>query len=315
MDARAIGIHQVFAPVADVNVNPDNPVINVRSFGEDPADVSRFVIAAVKGFQEGGVLATLKHFPGHGDTAVDSHRALPVLDGRTRAPRRRGARPVRAGITAGARSVMVAHIALPAVDPTPAPPLREGATDVEYAASAEGGLRGADVAGDAVGAGRDRAPSNQLGFTGLVVTDAMWMNGVAAYYEPGEAAVRAILAGVDMVLMSPDTDAADQGRHRRGEGGADLREERINDAVERILAEKKRLELPAKPGPDLAAVAKIVGSPGHDALEEEIARRSLTLVREKSGALPIRKEGEAPLPRRVRRGDARTAPPRRSRPS
>lgn len=288
-EARALGVTQVFAPVADVNANADNPVINVRSFGEDPAEVARFVSASVKGFQEGGVLATLKHFPGHGDTSIDSHRALPVLGvGRDRLDAVELV-PFRAGIAAGARSVMVAHVALPAVDPTPAPPLRPLPADAEYTASPS------EVTAQATMPASLSAPvvtgllRNQLGFAGLVVTDAMRMNGVAAYFEPGEAAVRAILAGVDMILMSPDTDAAIKAVLAAVKAGR-ISEKRINEAVERVLAEKKRLGLPDRTGPDLAAIAKIVGSPVHDALEEEIAHRSLTLVREKSGALPLTKE-------------------------
>ncbi len=287
--ARAVGVHQIFAPVADVNVNVDNPVINVRSYGEDPADVSRFVIAAVKGFQDGGALATLKHFPGHGDTAVDSHRALPVLTaGRERLDAVELV-PFKAGLAAGARSVMVAHIAIPALDPSPAPPLREAPKDAEYLVSPK------EISAQATVPSTLSAPvvtellRNQLGFTGLVVTDSMRMNGVAAYYEPGEAAIRALLAGVDMVLMSGDADAAIKAVLAAVKSGR-IPEKRINEAAARVLAEKKRLGLAERPGPDMAAIPKLVGSPEDDAVEEEIARRALTLVREKAGTLPIRKE-------------------------
>ncbi len=287
--ARAIGIHQIFAPVADVNVNADNPVINVRSYGEDPAEVSRFVIAAVKGFQDGGALATLKHFPGHGDTAVDSHRALPVLAaGRERLDAVELA-PFVAGIKAGARSVMVAHIALPALDPTPAPPLREAPKDVEYEATSR------EIPAQATVPATLSAPivtdllRKQLGFTGLVVTDAMRMNGVTAYYEPGEAAIRALLAGVDMILMPTDVDAAVKAVLAAVKSGR-IPERVINEAAARVLAEKTRLGLADRPGPDMTAISKVVGSPGDEAVEEEIARRALTLVREGAGTLPIRKE-------------------------
>lgn len=287
--ARAIGVHQIFAPVADVNVNPDNPVINVRSYGEDPADVSRFVIAAVKGLQDGGTLATLKHFPGHGDTAVDSHRALPVLAaGRERLDAVELV-PFKAGLAAGARSVMVAHIALPALDPSPAPPLREAAKDAEYAVTPKEVSAQATVPATLSAAVVTELLRKQLGFTGLVVTDAMRMNGVAAYYEPGEAAIRALLAGVDMVLMPGDADAAVKAVLAAVKSGR-IPEKRINDAAARVLAEKKHLGISERPGPDMAAIPKLVGSPEDDAVEEEIARRSLTLVREKAGALPIRKE-------------------------
>jgi beta-N-acetylhexosaminidase len=197
--------------------------------------------------------------------------------------------PFRAGIAAGARSVMVAHVALPAIDPTPAPPLRPLPADAEYTASPS------EVAAQATMPASLSPPvvtellRNQLGFAGLVVTDAMKMNGVAAYFEPGEAAVRAILAGVDMILMSPDPDAAIKAVLAAVKAGR-VSEKRIDEAVERILAEKKRLGLPGNAGADLAAIAKIVGSREHEALEAEIARRSLTLVREKEGALPLRKE-------------------------
>ncbi|HQR67448.1 MAG TPA: glycoside hydrolase family 3 N-terminal domain-containing protein [Thermoanaerobaculia bacterium] len=289
--ARALGVHQVFAPVADVNVNPDNPVINVRSYGEDPADVSRFVAAAVKGLQDGGVLATLKHFPGHGDTSVDSHRALPVLAvGRDRLDAVE-LPPFKAGLAAGARSVMVAHVALPAIDPAPAPPFREAAkggadaptpAEVPAQATVPASLSAPVVTGLLRG---------QLGFGGLVVTDALRMNGVASYYDPGEAAILALLAGVDMVLLPGDADAAVKAVLAAVKSGR-LPEARINQAAGRVLAEEKRLGLAEKAGPEMAAIPKVVGSPESDAVEEEIARRSLTLVRETAGTLPFRKEAK-----------------------
>ncbi|MFI5181510.1 MAG: glycoside hydrolase family 3 protein [Thermoanaerobaculia bacterium] len=289
--ARAIGVHQIFAPVADVNVNADNPVINVRSYGEDPADVSRFVVAAVKGFQDGGTLATLKHFPGHGDTSIDSHRALPVLNvGRDRLDAVELV-PFKAGLAAGARSVMVAHIALPAIDPTPAPPMREAPKDADYTATPGEVPRQATVPATLSAPVVTELLRNQLGFSGLVVTDAMKMNGVAAYYEPGEAAVRALLAGDDMILASGETDAAIKAVLAAVKSGR-ISEKRINDAATRVLAEKKHLGLGEKGGPDMAAIPKQVGSPQVEAVEEEIARRSLTLVREKPGTLPIRKQAK-----------------------
>ncbi len=290
-EARALGVRQVFAPVADVNVNPDNPVINVRSFGEDPAEVARFVSASVKGFQEGGVLATLKHFPGHGDTAIDSHRALPVLSADRSRLDSVELVPFRAGLAAGARSVMVAHIAVPSIDPTPAPPLRPLPADTEYHSTPS------EVSAQATMPASLSEPvvtgllRKQLGFSGLVVTDAMKMNGVAAYFDPGEAAVRAILAGDDMILASPDTDAAIKAVLAAVKAGR-ISEKRIDESVDRILSAKKSLELPGPAGPDLAAISKTVGSPGHDAVEEEIARRSLTLVRRQDGALPLKKEAK-----------------------
>ena len=290
-EARAIGIAQIFAPVADVNVNADNPVINVRSFGEDPADVSRFVTATVKGLESGGALATLKHFPGHGDTAVDSHRSLPVLPvGRDRLDAVELV-PFRAGIAAGVRSIMVAHVSLPALDPTPAPPLNELPKEAEVTVPASEIETKATLPATLSAPVVTELLRNQLGFTGLVVTDSMRMNGVAAYFVPGEAAVRALLVGVDMILMSPDTDGAIQAVVAAVKAGR-ISEKRINEAVDRILAEKKRLGLFESREPDLAAISKAVGAPETEALEAEIARRSLTLVRAETGVLPLKKEAK-----------------------
>ena len=174
-EARAIGVAQVYAPVADVNVNPDNPVINVRSFGEDPSDVARYVVATVRGLQAGQVLATLKHFPGHGDTAADSHRSLasvPVDRARLESVE---LVPFRAGIKAGAESVMVAHVSVPALDSTPAPVLANpvkspdvaGSEKVEILAGAEPASVSAPIITGVL--------RKELGFTGLVVTDSMRM--------------------------------------------------------------------------------------------------------------------------------------------
>ena len=183
VEGRAMGVHVNFAPVADVNNNPRNPVINTRSFGEDPARVGALVAAYVRGLQQGGMLATIKHFPGHGDTETDSHLGLPMITH----PRDRlealELLPFRAGLAAGAGAVMVAHIELPALDPEKAPATfsRPVVTDL---------LR------------RD------LAFDGLIVTDAMKMDAITRLVPPGEAAVRAVRAGVDLVLDSPDPVAA-----------------------------------------------------------------------------------------------------------
>ena len=130
VEARALGVAQIYAPVADVNVNADNPVINTRSFGEDPKDVARFVTAFVKGCERGGVLATVKHFPGHGDTATDSHRSLPLITADRKRLDAVELLPFREAFRQGCRSVMIAHIAVPALDPTPAPARKERETKV-----------------------------------------------------------------------------------------------------------------------------------------------------------------------------------------
>ncbi len=286
VEARALGINQVYAPVADVNVNPANPVINVRSFGEDPSDVARFVVATVKGLQEGGVTATLKHFPGHGDTATDSHRSLPVLDVDRARLEKVELVPFRAGIAAGARQVMVAHIAVPRLDPTPAPVLAAperndvftpDVTDVQKAATLPATLSPV-LTGELL--------RRDLGFDGLVVTDAMTMGGVVAHFEPGEAAVRAILAGCDLVILSPDTRGAVAAVLAAARSGR-IPEARIDRSVARILAEKERLGLFRERTAPVDAIPSVVATRPHLAVEEEIARRSLTLYREEAGVLPL----------------------------
>jgi beta-N-acetylhexosaminidase len=288
-EARAIGVGQVFAPVADVNVNPDNPVINVRSFGEDPADVARYVEATVRGLQAGQVLATLKHFPGHGDVATDTHRSLASVPADRARLEAVELAPFRAGIKAGAESVMVAHVSVPSVDDTQAPVLPNPP-------------RPSDVIGETFEVEKGAVPATvstpivtgllrkELGFKGLVVTDAMRMGGITSHYEPGEAAIDAILAGNDQILLSSDTDAAIKAVLDAVKSGR-IPEKRIDESVARILDVKKRLNLYDKGVPFVGKIAKVVGSRAHEELEAEIARRSLTLVRD-GGALPFRRDAK-----------------------
>jgi beta-N-acetylhexosaminidase len=290
-EARAIGIAQIFAPVADVNVNPDNPVINVRSFGEDPADVSRYVEATVTGLEAGGVLATLKHFPGHGDTVTDSHRSLAIV-GADR-PRLESVElvPFRAGIKAGAESVMVAHVAIPALDDTPAPALPNPPRPVDaIGENVEVELHGTIPASlsEPVVTGILR---KELGFTGLVVTDAIRMGGITSHFTAGEAAVRAILAGADQILLSSDTDAAIAAVREAVKSGR-ITERRLDESVTRILGCKKKLKLYDNRIPFVGGLAKLVDTPPVQAFEAEVARRSLTLAREQSDALPLRKSAK-----------------------
>jgi beta-N-acetylhexosaminidase len=288
-EARAIGIGQVFAPVADVNVNPDNPVINVRSFGEDPADVSRYVEATVRGLRAGGVLATLKHFPGHGDTDVDSHRALPILAGGRERLESVELASFRAGIKAGAEGVMVAHLSVPALDATAAPALAAPprsptivgeSVEVETKGTTPASLSEPIVTG---------VLRKELGFPGLVVTDSMQMGGIMSHFAAGEAAVRAILAGSDQVLMSADTDAAIAAVKDAVRSGR-ITEARLDESVKRILEAKKKVRLFDDRTPFVGGLARIVDTPAIQALEADIARRSLTLVREQPGALPLRRD-------------------------
>ena len=262
VEARALGVHVNFAPVADVNNNPRNPVINTRSFGEDPAVVARLASAWVRGLQAGGVVATLKHFPGHGDTDVDSHRGLPLIAH----PRARLDRvelpPFRAGIAAGAGAVMTSHVALPRLDPGPTRPATVSQPIVT------GLLR------------------DELGFDGLVYTDSMRMRGITNELSAGRAAVAAVAAGHDVVVHSPDDAAAFAGLRRAVERGT-LTEARIDASVRRILAAKAALGLHRTRAINLDDLPRVVGARTHRRVAAEVSRRGLTLLRDERGDVPL----------------------------
>jgi beta-N-acetylhexosaminidase len=269
-EARALGVHWVYYPVADVNNNPDNPIINIRSFGENPDAVA----AQVKAFIEGAhsdkrnyVLTTVKHFPGHGDTAVDTHMNLATIN----ADRDRLAHlelvPFKAGIDAGVDSVMTAHIAVPAIAPADLPATLSPAILTDL-------LR------------------KDLGFKGIVVTDALEMGGIAKGFSTGEAAVRAIEAGADVLLMPTDPDAAVKAVVAAVQSGR-LTRRRIQESVVKILSAKERVGLDRKRFVDLEGISDIVDSPESNEKAEEIAGRALTLVRNNGNLLPLANPGGA----------------------
>jgi beta-glucosidase-like glycosyl hydrolase len=282
-EARAIGVNQVYAPVADVNVDPANPAINVRSYGDDPETVGRFVAAFVRGVQAGGVLATAKHFPGHGGTRIDSHRALPVLSADRARLERVELVPFRAAIAADVGAVMTAHLSLPAIDPTRAPVREWAPGENPYTEDVSEVARDATVPASMSAAVVEGLLRGELGFRGLVVTDALDMGGIVDHFDPGEAAVRAILAGADQVLKSPDTDAAIAGVRRAVAQGR-ISAERLDRSVAKIREAKRRFPAAI---PDLETAFRVVDGPDHRALAEEIARRAVTLVREAPGTLPL----------------------------
>ena len=289
-EARAAGINWLYAPVADVNNNPQNPVINVRSYGEDPQTVAAFASAFIEGAQAAGALATAKHFPGHGDTATDSHIGLPVVDVSKERLEQLELVPFRAAIASGVGSVMTAHIALPQIEPEPAAPLRKlSATEreaAEFLSLTESNgpritLPATLSAKVLTGVLRD-----ELKFKGLVVTDAMSMAGVAARYDAGTSAVQAIKAGADMILKSPDIDAAISAVKQAVERG-EISEQRINLSVERLLRAKAALGLNEKRTVDINEVDRVVSDPQFDAVAQEIANHAMTLVRDEQKALPL----------------------------
>jgi beta-N-acetylhexosaminidase len=261
-EARAVGIHVPFAPVLDVNNNPDNPIINVRSFGEDPEQVARMGASFVRGIEENGGLATGKHFPGHGDTGVDSHQSLPLIS----APRARldsvELVPFRYAIAAGIGGIMTGHISVPA--------LEDGGTAPATLSPQvmTGVLRG------------------ELGFGGLLFTDAMDMGAIDRGVGREEAPVRAVLAGADVILMPPSVPQAIDAIVAAVESGR-ITEARIDQSVLRILRAKERLGLAADPLVDPARVHRAVGIPEHVDVARAIAEQSLVLLKNERRLLPL----------------------------
>lgn len=261
-EGRAVGFHWTYAPVADVNNNPDNPIINVRSYGEDPGLVSRMVEAYVRAGETAGILTTAKHFPGHGDTAVDSHIDLGVVAGDRARLDKIELAPFRAAIRAGTSSIMTAHLAVPSIEADPRLPATMSR------AVLTGLLR------------------EQLGFQGLIVTDAMNMGGITTQYWAGDATIRAVEAGADCVLMPPYPELSFRVLRTAVRSGR-ISEERINQSVERILRAKARLGLHENRLVDLNKIGAVFGDPSYQKRAEEIAARSITVVRDDRKVLPI----------------------------
>src|SRR4051812_30204651 len=242
-EARALGVQQVLAPVVDVNNNAANPVINVRSYGEDPQDVGRYVAAFVRGAQHEGVIATAKHFPGHGNTATDSHRGLPILSLTLADLNRVELVPFRAAIENGIGSDMVGHIAVPSIDPTQITPLPKKPDARPTYADSEVIVENATVPAS-MSPALTGLLRRDLGFEGIIVTDALDMSGLTIYFNQEEAAVRAVLAGADMLLKPADASAEPiiRGIMKAVEMGV-LTEKRIEESARRILAAKYDLGL------------------------------------------------------------------------
>jgi len=261
-EARAVGVNIDFYPVVDVNNNARNPVINLRSFGEDPALVSRMAVAYIRGIQSTGAFATAKHFPGHGDTNVDTHLGLAVINH----PRERLDQvelvPFKAAIAAGVDAVMSSHIVLPALDPTPGIPATLSRPILT------GILR------------------DELKFSGLIFTDSMTMDAISKMFSHDKAAAQAVKAGVDFVLHSPDDDAAFKGIKAAVAAG-EISEAQVNASVERILRAKARLGLHVNRQVDPAGIAAKFGTRAHAAVAQEINDRGITLIKDERNQVPL----------------------------
>jgi len=261
-EARAVGVNIDFYPVVDVNNNPRNPIINLRSFGEDPARVAMMAVSYIKGIQSTGAFASAKHFPGHGDTEVDTHLGLAVITH----PRERLDRvelvPFKAAIDAGVDTVMSTHIVLPALDPTPGIPATLSRPILT------GLLR------------------DELKFKGLIFTDSMTMDAISKMFSHDKAAAMAVKAGADFVLHSPDDDAAFRGIETAVAAG-EISQAQIDASVERILRAKARLGLDVNRKTDVSVVAEKFGTRAHAQVAQEINDRALTLIKDERNQVPL----------------------------
>jgi beta-N-acetylhexosaminidase len=267
-EARAIGIHWNFFPDADVNSNPANPIINTRSFGEDPKQVGDLVAAYIKGAHEGGMLVTVKHFPGHGDTATDSHLGVASVNVDRAHLDSIELPPFRHAIEAGVDSVMVAHVTVPALD-----------SDPNHVATISPA-----VVSDLL--------EKQLGFKGLIVTDALDMAGLTHLFQTniGRAAVEAFKAGNDLLLIPADLGASYNAMLEAARSG-EISRQRLDHSVLKILKAKASLSLQNARLVDVGAISTVVGKPEHLAFGQQVADAAVTLVRDNGKILPLKHGG------------------------
>jgi len=259
-ELAAVGVTQDYAPVSDVNINPNNPVIGIRSIGGDPGLVSNLAAAQVAGYHDGGVAAVAKHFPGHGDTGVDSHFGLPKVTHSLDQIHQIDLPPFRADIAAGVETIMTAHVVMPAIDPgVPATMSNKILTGL---------LR------------------DELGFDGLIVTDALDMAGATATYPPNVAPVKALMAGADQLLVAPQMDTA-YGSVLAAARSGQISAQRLDESVYRVLLHKFQRGLFRDALVDPAAAPQVLGAPQHLADAQAITNRTTTLVKNDRGLLPL----------------------------
>lgn len=261
LEARAVGVHVTFAPVMDVNSNPKNPIINFRSYGDSPDIVSKFGNAFIRGVQENGLIACAKHFPGHGDTGVDSHTTLPIIQANEAEFRKIDLVPFKEASDAGVKMVMTAHIAIPVLDDSRLP------ATLSYKLS-------------------EKILRDEFGFEGIIVTDAMEMGGITESFWSAEAAIRTIEAGSDIILLPLDNDVAIDGvldaiKNKR------ISEERIDKSVKKILDLKLELGLWEDRTTSIEDARKTIGKLSHISSAMKAAEKSITLVKDELGIIPI----------------------------
>jgi beta-N-acetylhexosaminidase len=260
-EGRSMGIHYVYAPVLDVNNNPANPVINTRAYGADPSLVAGMGAAFIRGVQDHGMVATGKHFPGHGDTGVNSHLALPVVTASRARLDSVELVPFREAVESGVGAIMSFHGAMPALD----------------ASNDPGTLSQAVLSG---------VLRNELGFQSMIISDAMDMRGVLDRYGAREAAIRAVAAGADVLIQPLDVSETIDAVVAGVESGR-YAEERLDASVRRILQSKERLGLHRRAEVSLDSARAVVGRSEHLAAAQEVAARSITLVRDSAAVVPL----------------------------
>jgi beta-N-acetylhexosaminidase len=270
VESRSLGIHQNYAPVCDVNNNPKNPIINVRSFGEDPKLVSKMSAAMIKGLQEGNVIATAKHFPGHGDTEIDSHNDLPVLNFSMDRLNKIELVPFKNAISNNVMSVMTAHLSFPELENQPNVP----------ASLSENIVNGLLI--------------NQLGFNGLIITDALNMKGITKYFSTSQVAVMCVNAGIDLILMPIDEEETISAIEKAVNIGS-ISEGRINKSVEKILKAKEWLGLLNNRFINENGLSSKINTLESNTLGQQIADESITLVKDDRNILPLKSKNDKTL--------------------
>jgi len=263
IEGRALGIHMTYAPVVDVNINPDNPIINVRSAGEDPEQVARLTGAFIRGCQSKGMIATAKHFPGHGDTDQDSHSLLPVIKADLDRLEKVELYPFQKAIDQGVQAIMTAHLYVPALEPEPGLPATLSPL----------------ILSDLL--------RKKMGFKGLIVTDAIEMAGIMRYFSQEEASLRALKSGVDLLLLPPEPVKVIN-YLKQAVGKGDLPLSRVEESVRRVLAAKARLGLNRSSQVSLDDLPLILGRPEFKETAWKTFESAITLVKNENNLLPVR---------------------------